>query len=38
MAEAKLSSEAVGAAEGFDREGGQVINVLRRARAEEWLQ
>ena len=38
MVEAELPGEAVGATEGFSREGRQMIDVLRLAGSEEWLQ
>jgi hypothetical protein len=38
MVEAKLSGEAVGAAEGFSREGSQMIDVLGLAGSEEGLE
>ena len=38
MVEAKVPGEAVGATKGFSREGRQMIDVLRLAGSEEWLQ
>jgi hypothetical protein len=38
MGEAELSGESIGTAEGFGREGGEVIDVLRFSRPEEWLE